>query len=86
MSIRSTVVRQFEYVAKQQNIELAPLTDDLMLLNSGLDSLCLAVVVTRLEDELDVDPFAASAHEGKLPVTFGDFVQLYEEAISEQQV
>ena len=31
--------------------------DDLVLLDSGLDSLCFAILVARLEDELGVDPF-----------------------------
>ncbi|MEJ0048898.1 MAG: hypothetical protein WDN04_24415 [Rhodospirillales bacterium] len=58
-----------------------PLTDDLKLLDSGLDSLCLAVVVARLEDGLGVDPFSA-ADETALPVTIGDFVKLYEDAVN----
>ena len=82
MSVRSVVMLQFEQVAKQQNISLAPLADDLVLLDSGLDSLCLAVVVARLEDELSVDPFNAAAAESRLPVTVGDFVRLYEDAVS----
>jgi acyl carrier protein len=85
MSIRSTVISEFESVAKQQNIQLAPLNDGITLLDSGLDSLCLAVVVARLEDELGVDPFSASAGEGKLPITIGEFVQLYEEELSRQR-
>ena len=58
---------------------LAPLTDDLQLLNSGLDSLCLAILVIRLEDSLGVDPFTAS-EDTLFPVTFGDFVSFYENA------
>jgi acyl carrier protein len=82
MSIRPTVISELESVAKQQNIRLAPLNDDLTLLDSGLDSLCLAIVVARLEDELGVDPFSASADEGKLPITVGEFLDLYEDAVS----
>jgi acyl carrier protein len=84
MSVQSSVKQQFTNVAKQQNITLAPLSDDLGLLDSGLDSLCLAVVVARLEDELGVDPFA-STEESKLPVTVGDFVHLYEDAVNKKQ-
>ncbi|MGA3127321.1 MAG: hypothetical protein ABSD13_11445 [Candidatus Korobacteraceae bacterium] len=82
MSVRSVVIRQFELVAKQQNIGLAPLADDPFLLDSGLDSLCLAVVVAGLEDELSVDPFNAAVPESRLPVTVGDFVQINEDAVS----
>jgi acyl carrier protein len=66
-------------VAEQQNKTLKPLTDDTVLLDCGLDSLCFAILVTRLEDELGFDPFA-TADEVQFPVTFGDFVQFYERA------
>ncbi len=86
MSVRSTVMDEFDQVAKQQNMRLAPLTDDLALLDSGLDSLCLAVVVAQLEDELGVDPFSAAVAGAQLPVTVGDFIRLYEDAIEQQKV
>ena len=79
MNVRSEVVTQFKQVAQEQGKRLAPLTDDLELLNSGLDSLCLAILVTRLEDALGVDPFTAS-EDALFPVTFGDFVSFYEHA------
>jgi hypothetical protein len=77
MSVRSTVVSQFEQVAVEQRRTLAPLSDDLKLLNSGLDSLSFALIVVRLEDSLGFDPFD-TVDEVKFPVTFGDFVKLYE--------
>jgi acyl carrier protein len=79
MNVRSEVVTQFKQVAQEQGKRLAPLTDDLELLNSGLDSLCLAILVIRLEDALGVDPFTAS-EDALFPVTFGDFVSFYEHA------
>jgi acyl carrier protein len=79
MSVRHDVLAQFEQVARQQKKKLAPLTDDLVLLDSGLDSLCLAIIVARLEDALGVDPF--SADDAEFPVTLGDFVRLYEDAV-----
>jgi len=79
MPVRSTVESTIVQVAAEHNKSLPPLTDNLPLLESGLDSLCLAVVVARLEDGLGVDPFSAA--EGVvLPVTIGDFVELYENA------
>jgi acyl carrier protein len=36
---------------------LPPLTDESVLLETGLDSLGFAVLVTRLEEELGYDPF-----------------------------
>jgi acyl carrier protein len=77
MSIRSTVVSHFEQVAAEQHRELSRLSDGLRLLDCGLDSLSFALVVARLEDALGFDPFEA-AEELKFPVTFGDFVNLYE--------
>ena len=77
MNVRKEIVTQFKQVAQQQNKRLAPLTDGLELLNSGLDSLCFAILVIRLEDSLGLDPFAAS-EDDQFPVTFGDFVNLYE--------
>lgn len=60
MSVRSRTTSQFESVAKDQNQKLPPLSDDLVLLESGLNSLCFAVIVARLEDELGIDLFTAS--------------------------
>jgi acyl carrier protein len=77
MSVRSTVTSQFEQVATEQKRKLAPLTDDLKLLDSGLDSLSFALIVMRLEEALGFDPFDV-ADEMRFPVTFGDFVTMYE--------
>jgi hypothetical protein len=55
------------------------LTNDLPLLESGLDSFCLAVLVAALEDILDLDPFADDS-ASTFPVTLGDFIRLYENA------
>ena len=57
MSVKAEIQSQFEQVAREQKKRLAPLTDDLVLLDSGLDSLCVAIIVARLEDRLGVDPF-----------------------------
>jgi Phosphopantetheine attachment site len=77
MTVRSEIVSQFTQVAEEHNRQLAPLTDSLELFESGLDSLGFAVVVIRLEESLGVDPF--TIYENALPpVTFGEFVALYE--------
>jgi acyl carrier protein len=77
MSVRATVALQFEQVALEQKRKLAKLTDDLKLLESGLDSLSFALIVVRLEETVGFDPFDKS-QEMSFPVTFGDFVKLYE--------
>jgi acyl carrier protein len=77
MSLRSTITTQFEQVAQEQKRKLSRLSDDLRLLDSGLDSLSFALIVARLEDALGFDPFDTD-DELKFPVTFGDFLKLYE--------
>jgi acyl carrier protein len=82
MSVRLTALANIEQVAAEQNRKLAPLGDDLVLLESGLDSLCFAILVARLEGELGVDPFTSS-EELVFPVTLGDFIRLYEDAAAD---
>jgi hypothetical protein len=77
MSVKSTITAQFQQVAREQERTLAPLSDDLMLRQSGLDSLSFAIIVARLEDSLGVDPFN-EMETAEFPTTFGDFVRLYE--------
>jgi acyl carrier protein len=77
MSVRSTVTTVFKQVAAEQQRTLVPISDDLKLLESGLDSLSFAIIVAKLEDEVGFDPF--NADEGvEFPITFGDFVRMYE--------
>jgi hypothetical protein len=59
--------------------KLAPLRDDLVLLESRLDALCMAIIVARLEDSLARNPFSFT-EDPDLPVTLGDFVRLYDHA------
>ena len=77
--IKLSITSQMQKIADEHEKKLAPLTDDLNLLESGLDSLCFAILVARLEDELGCDPFTAS-DDIEFPVTLGDFVRLYENA------
>ena len=79
MSVKGSVIAQFEQVAREQKKTLAPLSDDLVLLDTGLDSLCFAIIVARLEDALGFDPFSA-AEEVYFPETLGDFIKFYEDA------
>lgn len=79
MAIKSTITLEIQKIANEQNKKLAPLTDDLILLESGLDSLCFAILVARLEDTLGIDPFSAS-DDISYPVTLSDFIRFYENA------
>ena len=56
-----------------------PLSDEIVLLDSGLDSLGFAILVARLEEEQGLDPFSDMA-EVIYPRTFGEFVAIYESA------
>ena len=77
MSVKLTIIEQMEQIAREHGKILAPLKEDLVLADCGLDSLGFAVLVARLEDRLGIDPFSA-AEEAVFPVTLGDFVTVYE--------
>ena len=77
MSIRLTIISQIQQVAAEQKKTLAPLADDLPLLESGLDSLCFAILVARLEDATGADPFTA-ADGARFPNTLGELIAFYE--------
>ena len=79
MSTKATVISEIEKIRRASGNDLPPLTDDLVLLESGLDSLGVAVLVTRLEDTLGIDPFSDNEINSP-PVTLGDFIRLYENA------
>lgn len=53
------------------------LVDSVVLLESGLDSLGFAILVSRLEEDLGYDPFVLMS-EPYYPRTLGDFVAIYE--------
>jgi acyl carrier protein len=79
VDVRSEIIAQIRRVAQEQDKQLAPLTDDLGLLDSGLDSLCFAVLVDRLETALKMDPFSEN-QDAAFPITLGDFIKFYEDA------
>ena len=82
MNVREEVIAHFTQVAHDHGRQLAPLIDDLSLANTGLDSLGFAIVVTRLEAALGVDPFTA-VEFANFPMTFGGFVSCYEAAVKQ---
>lgn len=83
MNMRPEIEEQFSQVAQEQGRVLAPLTDDLELINSGLDSLSFAIIIARLEGLLGIDPF--SSEDALFPVTFGELVEFYEKASKQPQ-
>jgi len=58
-------------------LQVPELKDDVVLLNSGLDSLGFAILVATLDEALGFDPFTMM-DEPVYPSTFGEFVAIYE--------
>jgi acyl carrier protein len=74
--MRDKIIAVIENVAREQGKTLRPITDDLEIMESGLDSLCFAIIVAHLEDRFGVDPLNTDT-EAEFPITFGDFFELY---------
>jgi acyl carrier protein len=85
VTLRTDIIDLIVQVANEQDKQLPPLSDDLKLFESGLDSLCLAIIVARLEDQLGIDPFNAD-EEFDWPMTVGDLIQTYERAVANKTV
>jgi acyl carrier protein len=77
--VQQIVIAEMEKIAAQYEKKLAPLSVDTKLATCGLDSLCFAVLVLRLEEQLGIDPFSSS-ESIEFPATLGEFVRVYENA------
>lgn len=79
MSIKETIRVTFTKVFAEQaeGYQMPAINDDLVLLESGLDSMGFAVLVVELEDILGFNPFDIS-EDPFYPSTFGEFVSFYE--------
>jgi acyl carrier protein len=82
VSVKSTIEQHLRRIAADHGRTLEPLTDELKLLESGLDSLSFAIVIMRLADSLGIDPFN-SGKAIEYPVTLGDFIRMYETFLPE---
>ena len=85
MSVKAAVISEIQRIAEDDGKSLPPLTDDLVLLDSGLDSLGIAILVARLEETLGFDPFTET-DDIAYPVTLGDFIRFYEHAAESHRV
>jgi len=81
VSVRTSILEQFAEVAEQQDRKLLRSDDETPLAETGLDSLCFAIIVAKLENRLGVDPFSQS-EDAQFPLTVGDFVAAYERALA----
>jgi acyl carrier protein len=77
MSVRAKIISTIQQIAREQQVTLPPLADDLSLHDTGFDSLGFAILVARLEDDLGIDPFTIS-EDAAFPLTIGDFIEAYE--------
>ena len=77
-TVRDVIVGEIEALLREEGEPVPALPDEAVLLETGLDSLGFAVLVTRLEDALGYDPFTEMA-EPVYPRTLGEFAAVYEE-------
>jgi hypothetical protein len=76
--IRDKIQQVFDAVWREdKRTEPPKLESDTLLLETGLDSLGFAMIVTRLDYELGFDPFTI-ASDPVYPQTFDEFVAFYE--------
>ena len=78
-TIRTAILSEIQRLAEAEETALPELRDDLVLLQSGMDSLMVAILVARLEETLGLDPFTNS-EDVFYPVTLGYFIKAYEMA------
>lgn len=77
MDSRDVIIGELTALYEEDGLTVPALTDDLVLLDSDLDSLGFAVLVTRLDERLGYDPFALMDYP-VYPSTLGEFVEIYE--------
>lgn len=66
------------YIMQDSGAMSPQLKGDTVLLDTGMDSLGFAILVTRLEEELGYDPFSLST-EAYYPATYDEFLTFYME-------
>ncbi|MGE3361694.1 MAG: acyl carrier protein [Acidimicrobiia bacterium] len=77
MDLRRSIITALEELFIEDELEVPELHDDLVLLDTELDSLGYAVLVTRLDERLGYDPFSLM-EEPCYPETLGAFVAVYQ--------
>lgn len=77
--MRKIIIEKFNEALEQtdKSIQFDDIQDDVVLLETGLDSLGFAILVAYLEEALDYDPFQLM-DEPVYPRTFGEFLAIYE--------
>jgi|LakMenEpi03Aug12_release.lakeMendotaPanAssembly.Ray.scaffolds.fasta_scaffold20009_11 acyl carrier protein len=78
VDIRTTIVDTISELLFEETGEETVLNENVILLESGLDSLGLAVLIVRLEGILGYDPFTIS-DTAYYPRTLSELITFYEE-------
>jgi acyl carrier protein len=74
--VRAAILDEIEILFAEEDVPRRSLSDEDVLLDTGLDSLAFAVLITRLEDRFECDPFT-EMDEPVYPQTLGELVAIY---------
>lgn len=79
MTIKEVIINSLHQslIESGASVDESSFTDELVLLQSGLDSMGFAILVAQLEDSFGYDPFVLM-DEPVYPSTLGEFVSIYE--------
>lgn len=78
-TIEEVIDSSIKQVAAEQGLSLVTeLRSDMVLLESGLDSLAFAILVSELESSLGYDPFSMM-ESPVYPRTLSEFVSIYKQ-------
>lgn len=77
MSTRSIILEELVVLFEEEDMDIPEFTDETLLLETDLDSLGFAVLVTRLDERLGYDPFSLM-DDAVYPATLKDFVEVYD--------
>jgi acyl carrier protein len=85
-TLKKIILEKFNEALDQTDVDqhFEDISDEQVLLDSGLDSLGFAILVALLEEELDLDPFQ-QMEDAVYPTTFGEFVAIYEKYSSKNK-
>jgi len=77
-NLREKIINAMRETAELRGTKLTnELSDEMVLLESGLDSLGFAILVARMEEELGYDPFVMM-DEPVYPRTLSEFITIYQ--------
>jgi len=77
MNVRQTITEEIKAVLTEAGKKVPELSDATSLMNGlDMDSLEFAVLVVRLEQRLQVDPFNSAGLQ-VFPTTIGELIELY---------